>query len=156
MRPVFGHQPQSPADGARRRADADVSAFEPHPAREQPVGAEEGAGQLGSSRSEQAVDAEHLALVKAERDVAQAFDGLEPLSLEDHPVGRVRLLADGVHHRPADHHADDVRAGRTVDIDRADHGAVPQHRDPVGQLEHLLEAVRDVDDREAARREARG
>ena len=56
----------------------------------------------------------------------------------------------------ADHRADDSRRrvrGRA--IERPDVLPVAQHRHPIAQPEHLREAMRDVEDRDAARRAAR-
>ena len=53
--------------------------------------------------------------------------------------------------RAPDHHVDQlVRAGRG-DLRGCHELAVAQHGDAVGELEHLLQAVADVDDADAAR-----
>ena len=51
---------------------------------------------------------------------------------------------------PADHHRDQLVGAGLRDLPGADVGAVAQHRDPVREHEHLLEAVADVDDADAA------
>ncbi len=52
---------------------------------------------------------------------------------------------------PPDHHLDEFGGVGVGDFARADIGAVAQHRDAVGDLEHLVEPMADVDDADAAR-----
>ncbi len=66
--------------------------------------------------------------------------------IDDGRIGSGRLLrrirpADG----PAEHPGDEARLGLVGDRAGADHAAVAQHRDGVGQVEDLAEEVRDED-----------
>ena len=57
--------------------------------------------------------------------------------------------------RPVDHQRDEFGLVGFADLAGGDERAVAQHRDPVAQLEHLFEAMADVDDRDARRLERR-
>ena len=65
-------------------------------------------------------------------------------------------VGEGVLERAADHQRDDVGLGHRVGVERALADAVAQDRDAVGDVEHLGEAVADVDDGDAGRRRACG
>ena len=57
------------------------------------------------------------------------------------------LLVDAQQHLAADHHPREALLGRARRRDRVDDDAAPQRRDAVGDLEHLVQLVRDEDDR---------
>ena len=50
-----------------------------------------------------------------------------------------------------DHQRHQQRFREVGDVAGADHAAVAQHRDAIGDIQHLAEAMRDVNDAEAVR-----
>ena len=98
-------------------------------------------------------DADDLARAHVEGDAA---DGLEPalvahlqvLDAEDR-VARLRRrpLVDAQQHLAPDHERREAVLGRALARHGLDRLAAPQNRDPVGDVEHLVELVRDEDDR---------
>ena len=93
-----------------------------------------------------------LASADGEADVA---NGLEPavvvhvevLDLEQRLPGMRGGLVDAKQHLASDHHPREPFLRRALRRNRVDELAAPQRRDPVGDLEHLVELVRDEDDR---------
>ncbi len=68
----------------------------------------------------------------------------------EHDVARCRgRLVDAQKHLAADHHPCEPLLGRPGARHGVDHLAAPQHGDPVGDLEHLVQLVADEDDRHA-------
>lgn len=118
------------------------------------VGSVDGPEQFGATRPDEAGEADDLALVQVEGDVADPRLPGEVADGEHNPVaggGRAALRSgDG----PADHEANELlrpRGGR----DPAGHGpAVLQDRDAVADPSDLVEAVGDVDHADALVREA--
>ena len=72
---------------------------------------------------------------------------VDVLELQQRLAGRARLLLDAQHDVAADHHPRQRRLVGAGGLDRADRLAAPQHGDAVGDLEHLVQLVRDEDDR---------
>ena len=68
--------------------------------------------------------------------------------------GVAGVLVDAQQHLAPDHHPRETLLGRALGRDRVDDDAAPQRRDPVGDLEHLVQLVRDEDDRLALRSSA--
>ena len=56
-------------------------------------------------------------------------------------------------HLAPDHQLGQAALAGALAVDRRDLLAAPQHRDAVGDVEHLVQLVRDQDDRRAARDE---
>ena len=77
------------------------------------------------------------------------------LHREHRLAGVRRRPRDVEQHLAADHQLGEAALARALAVDRRDLLAAPQHRDAVGDLEHLVQLVRDQDDRRAAARRAR-
>ena len=117
------------------------------------IGAEDGAQELRAPRSREPADAEDLAFAHVEIDVVQHARRLRPRTdSATSPEAPLPLRVD-VAERPADHHADQRVGGDLVDLPRADDRAVAQHGHAPADGEHLAQAVRDVDEGDAFRRE---
>ena len=58
-------------------------------------------------------------------------------------------LVDPQQHVAADHHPRQPLLGRALAVDRVDPLPAPQNRDPIGDLQHLVQLVGDEDDRHA-------
>ena len=75
---------------------------------------------------------------------------VEVVDLEQHVALRARRrLLDAQQHLAPDHHPREPGLRRAFARDRVDRLAAPQNRDPVGDLEHLVQLVADEDDRHA-------
>ena len=118
-----------------------------------PVCAEDRPHDLRPARPDQPGDAEDLALVEHERDVAHHPAAGEAADLEDDLVGAFGDLRRRLVDRPPDHHVDDDRDLRIGGLQRRDVAPVAHHRHAVRDLLELLEPVRDVDDPDAVRTE---
>src|SRR4029453_16323924 len=150
-----------PTAGAARGvpgvAEVPAPAVQPYLPAVELVDPEQDARQLRTTAAHQAGQAEDLALVQLERDVADPPTGVESLSLQQHFPGAPRrtllvlelaldLLPDDALH--------DLLAGDLLERLGEQPPAVAQDGDPVGDPVHLLHPVRDVDDRYAPRLEA--
>ena len=167
---IFRHQPDAEPDRVARRADADRLAVDEDLAAVVLVGAEDGARDLGAARADQPGQPDDLAGADAERDVLEhdrrriltGAGAAETAHLEHRrrrALGEALQTALGLF-RPeevpqgtADHQPDDAVGRRLGDRQLAGELAVAQDRDPIADGEDLLEAVRDVDDRQTARLE---
>ena len=110
------------------------------------VRAEEGAGDLGTTGTDQAGETEDLALLDLEGHVVDGLDGREILDAQNDLVGqRLRGGTRVGGNLAADHHLDDLAHGRRRRLHRANVLAVAQHRDAVRQLGQLRHAVRNED-----------
>ena len=140
------------ADGFLGRVDRDGLSLDLDAAARDLMHAEDALHQLGPSGAHQAEDAEHLALAQAKADVLDLFDA-QVLHLHerlaDGDVARREHRADIA----ADHQADQLlprglRRGQIVDV-----FSVAHDHHAVGDLEDLLHAVRDINDRDLLRGE---
>ncbi len=115
-----------------------------------PVGAENQANGLGPPRAHEAAEADNLAGPDRHADAADARSAPEVLDAEhllaDAPVLGLR---EERRQRAADHHADHVLDARLARRRHADDAAVLHHRHAVGDAEHFLETVGNVDDTDA-------
>ncbi len=111
---------------------------------------------LGPPRADEAAEAHDLAGPDRQADAADARAAPEVLDaqhlLADAPVLR---FGEERRQRAADHHADHVLDARLARRRHADDAAVLHHRHAVGDAEHFLEAVGDVDDADALGAESR-
>ena len=125
-------------------------------------GAEKGLQDLRPAGAEQPEDAEDLTAADGEADIAHGGPPAAAASrhLEREPFDPQR----GTRRRwprhdimlqklAADHQADQLAAAEVADRQAAHAAAVAQHGDPRGKLEHLIQAMRDVDDGHALARE---
>ena len=113
------------------------------------VDAEEDAGHLGPPGADQSREADDLAGADLERDVAELADPGQALDLQQDVADRgldLREERDG----PPDHVADEVGGGQVARGGGHDVAPVAEHRRAVAQLEDLVEAVADEQDRDAA------
>ena len=110
--------------------------------------------ELGLAVSLDAGDAEDLAGMDRERDVVehrspgQALQG-EVLHPEHRAVGDRGLLGARRRQLRADHELGELAGVDALRVDRVDGRAAADHGDAVGDAEHLVELVRDEQDRQA-------
>ncbi len=93
-----------------------------------------------------ACDPDDLPGANVERDAANLLDSpvvadVQIPNLEKHVAGRVRLLLDAEEHLATDHRLRERLLGSALARHRLDRLPAPQDRDPVGDLEHLVELV---------------
>jgi hypothetical protein len=112
--------------------------------------AEERERHVGAPRAHEARHAQDLAPVQVEGDVLEHAVARQPLGLQ-HDLGRRGAggLGEVVADLAPDHLGDHPLARHLGHGPGRDVAAVADHRDAVGDLEDLLEPVRDVDDRDA-------
>ena len=146
---IAAQQHHAGAERAERRARVElVAVARRFPGR--PLDPRQGAEELRLAVPLRTGDTEDLALADDEVDGAEAL-ATEPGDVEEHlPAVSVRVaLGEGERERPPDHERHDglLRHARRVVGALAD--AVAEHRDAVGDTEHLGEPVADVDDPDA-------
>ena len=108
--------------------------------------------ELGLPVPVDAGDRDDLAASHRERDAAHLLElalvaHVQVVHLERDVARRGRRLVDAQQHVAADHHPCEAVLGRAFARDGVDPLAAPEHRDPVGDLEHLVQLVADEDDR---------
>ncbi len=140
----------------RGRAQLGVLGAHAHVAAVGRVGAEQQAGELGAARAEEPGDADDLALEDLEVDGLDAALAAEVEDLHERRALRLDgvllgLLLDLLERLElaADHGLDELQLRRLGGDVLADELAVAQDRHAVGDLEDLLEEVRDEHDRDA-------
>ena len=149
---VLGHEKDAGVDRIGGGREMHRLAVERDATRHRPVDAEQGAGEFGAAGADQAGQSEDLAGAEVEVDLAagigggaQALHGKDRLAAgrRRRHVVDLQIAAD---HQPDHRVVVDLRA-----FERADQPAVAQHDDAVGGLDHLVQPVRDEDDRDAVR-----
>ncbi len=116
--------------------------------------AHDGLDQLGLAVALDPRDAEHLAAVDRERDVLDERaavgrpDG-EALAGQHHLVGHGRLAGLRGRQLAAHHQLGELPGGDLRRLHGGHRRTAPDHGDLVGDLEHLVQLVRDEDDGEA-------
>lgn len=100
-----------------------------------------GANQTGQS--------ENLALMEREIDAGKQADLAEILDAQQFGANLGSFFGEELGDFPADHGHDQIVVGDLVDIPAADVLRVAENGDATGQPVHVLEAVRDEDDRDA-------
>ncbi len=110
--------------------------------------------QLALAVGVDAGDADDLARAHVERDAAHrgqpaVVTRREPVDLEQRLARLVLGLLDPQQHVAADHQPRQRALGRALGRHGVDHLAAPQDGHAVGDVEHLVELVRDEDDRRA-------
>ena len=73
----------------------------------------------------------------------------DPLGAEDDAVLDGRPAAEDVGQLPPDHESNDLPLGQLARRSSGDELPVAHHRDTVGESEDLVDAMADVDDRDA-------
>ena len=122
----------------------------------EPRHAEERQRELGAAGAEQADEADDLAGVQGEGDVGEFAGAACPPHLEqrrrppDVAARRSRVLDALAGHQLGEAVVVDLGGGEGADL-----AAVAQHRDPLGDLDHLVEPVADEDDSDALRLQPR-
>ena len=108
--------------------------------------------QLGLPVAVDTGDPDDLAPAHLERDIADLLE--RPVVLDRQPFDREQrlgrlagALVDPQQHLAPDHQARQALLGRAGRRQRLDLLAAAQHRDPVGDLGHLVQLVADEDDR---------
>ncbi len=147
MLAVLGHEADPGQHGVERRGDPDLAAAEKDLARVARVGPEDEPHRLGPPRPDEPTEPDDLAGHHRKSDAAHpraTRQVLDPQHL--FTDGAVWRLGEHRGEGPAHHHADDVVDARL--FRRRDPGdlTIFHHRDPVGDPEHLFEAVRNIDD----------
>ena len=102
--------------------------------------------QLGLAVAVDAGDADDLAGADVERDAAHLLEApvvedVQVVDLEQRVARRRGRLLDAEQHLAADHRPREALLGRALLRNRLDRLAAPQHGDPVGDLEHLVQLV---------------
>ena len=115
--------------------------------------------ELGLAVSVDSCDPDDLAGAHLERHAGNLFDSavvanVDVLELEHDVPRRRRRLVDAEQHLASDHHAGEPFLGRPLARHGVDLPPSPENRDPVGDLEHLVQLVADEDDRHALALEA--
>jgi len=120
------------------------------PARVRAVRAEDGPGDLGPARTRDAGQGHDLARVDGQVHVAEAAVGpRQAPHLKDRLAPFDVLLVEHFGQLAADHEVDDALDACLGHRHAACEPAVAKDDDAVGDLEDLLQPVRDVDDRHA-------
>ena len=151
---VFGDVPDASLDALARAAVADVATADGDRPRLGPAQPRDRLDQLGLAVPVDAGDAHDLAGADVERDASHGLEVTvvpdpQIAHLEHRPLGVCRRLFDPQQHLAPDHQLGQPLLGRVCAWHGLDRPAAAQHRDPVGQLEHLAELVGDEDDRGA-------
>ena len=110
---------------------------------------------FAAAGADEAVEPDDLARAHAEGHIREPGAG-EVLHVEERRAESDLLLVVDLLDRAVDHQPHQLGLVRLGDPARADEGAVAQDRDPRCELEHLLHAMADVDDRHAAAPRAGG
>ncbi|CAB5068638.1 unannotated protein [freshwater metagenome] len=145
LRPADRVPPGDRHRGPRRLVDSlylDRAAPAVLCAREQPHN-------LAPTRPGEPGDAEHLALPQFETHVPTAA-AREPHCTEQHTAVGAFARREDRGHRPTGHRGDEVGDGHVRDVPLAHLLPVAEHGVGVAHLHHLLQSVRDVDDRHTA------
>ena len=101
---------------------------------------------VAGAAAELARQPDDLALVDLE---AHRFDqvlGEEVLDVEDQGSGSGGPLREQAFQRAPEHHGDELVEGEGAGRGRVARPAVAEHRHPIGEIEHLVEAMGHVDD----------
>ena len=109
----------------------------------------QGKAERGAARAHQPGQAHDLTLPNGERHVAEEARGGEPAHLQERRARRGRAGRELVGQIAADHGADERGPVEGRGLPLGHLAAVAQHGHAVGEGEHLLEAVGDVEDGEA-------
>ena len=133
--------------GRGRRGEGDRAPAEREGAAGDRVGAEDHPEQLRAACPEQPGDAQHLAPVQVEGDVGQRSAAQPACGQHDVAARCVGRVGEHAVQRTADDELDEVVLGEPGGVDRRDLPAVAQHGDAVGDRQHLVQAVADVEDR---------
>ena len=145
---VLGREADAGGDRRLRAVRLDRGAVHEDRAAEAAVIADDRLGELGAAGAHQAGNADDLALAHRQADVAD-LGGRQPLHLQQRLAGAPAIAREQVGDVAADHQLGDgllagARGRRIVD-----QPPVAQHDDAVGELDDLVQPVRDVDDRGA-------
>jgi hypothetical protein len=112
--------------------------------------AQQAAGQQVAAGAHHAGQAQNLPGPQLEADVRQAAGPLEAPHLQQHRPPACAQRREIILDLAAHHQADEPVLGQLPGGMRAHHPAVLEHRDPIGDLEDLLQHVGNVDDRDPA------
>ena len=142
--PVLGAEADARVDGRGRIAALEPLAVQGHGAGLVLVHAEDRSHDLAAARAHQSEEAQDLAGMDLEGHVPELL-ARQVLHVQDHvalaPAGLFGIL---LVQRPADHVGDQLLLGDVVLVPGDDVLAVPDDRDPVGEVHDLVEMVGDV------------
>src|SRR5262249_8733968 len=149
--PVLRDVAESTVEDRRRCGSGDVAARDADAAGGRLAETGDRVDQLRLPVPVNARDADDLTTANLERD---ATDRFEPTVVEDveivdgqQRVPRVRDgLLDSEEDLPADHHPSQALLGCSLAVDGVDSLSTPDDRDSVGDLEYLVQLVRDEDE----------
>ncbi|APA97175.1 hypothetical protein NS506_03119 [Nocardia seriolae] len=145
----LGRVTHSGPDHVARLAQPHPLAVDPHLAGADRQVTRERAGQFGAARADQPGRRHHFTGAHLQAHIGHVVGGDVIHLQQDRP--ELGMLARE-HRRQiaADHHPHDLLIVGVGGVAHPDQRAVAQHRHPIGQLEDLTHAVRDVDDGQAA------
>ncbi len=109
------------------------------------------AGHAGDPQDLPGADLERAVL---DHDAAAVVGDGQAVDGQHHVARRRGPLLDGERHLAPDHHLGEILLGGGLRIRLADHATAPDHGDPVGDREDLVELVADEDDARPLGREA--
>ncbi len=153
---VLGHEGEPLAHRGARVLGRHRPSGEPYRSGVVAVDAEDRASDFAPAGAHEPCETDDLAGPHREADVVEDAGTREPLDLEQGRADLGRLLGEEVGDLAADHLRDDLVDTRVDDPVRGDVGAVAHHGDGVAEVEHLVEPVRDEDERAAFVAEAAG
>ena len=142
---ILGEIANAMPDGILRGADVHPLAFHVDFAAIDGVGAKDGPRHLGAPGAHQPGKAQDLAFLQLEVNILDdrcPGSGFSPPA--PHPGWLFREFRSGFVDRPADHHADDLVDGGFLGLHGIDITPIAHHRDPVGDLLQLFQAVGDM------------
>ena len=150
--PVLGHVRDASGDRVARIAGPQLDAGDGDLARRQPAHARQRLGQLALPVARHPSDAHDLAAAHLQRDAVQRGQPAVTLCVQvvglEHDIGeRIRALPPPARlDLAADHQRGEALGRRARSRHRRDDAPAAQHGDAVGDLQHLVQLVRDEDD----------
>ena len=146
---VLGRVRDASAEGILRVPDRHWLVSYQHLARVRGCDPEKREANVRSARSDEPSKAQDLAGADGERYPGERTLLREVPDLEHHVAQLGRRPPEEVAHRPADHVADRRRRRHFAGRPGGDPAAIAQDRDPIGDLEDILHAMGDEEDRDA-------
>ena len=146
---AFRRECDAEFDGGALPLDVDRLALPEDFARGLGAAAEDAHDEFATSGADQPIESDDLAPSDGDRDILEALAGKMP-GFKQHLAEGDRLLVVDLLDCAVDHQGHEFVLVGLLDVARANERPVAQHRYPVSELEHLFEAVADVDDGDAA------
>src|SRR2546428_10833349 len=108
-------------------------------------------GDFCFARTDQSRDPQDLTMAEDETDIAEELLYRQPTNIQDRATERYVFFRKLLGQPAADHQADEFVHRQPGNRIGADILPVPQYGHAVGNIEHLLQAMRDVDDADIER-----